>query len=282
MTARVDTSAEPPQRPQVFLYESGFMFCCPGMVTGPTERFSGMLLLATSEQEFELEIGGRTQRQGAVVVKPFVTRSLNAHQVPFVSLGVGPSHPAYRVFALLREPGHVSLPRALFFDQLDALDKLLAGRLNLEQSRHLFEECVGVVAALLPAPKTLDARIASVMQWLREDPDQSLETLADKACLSYYRLSHLFSQEMGVSLRHYQSSYKVIAACRFLCQGMSLTDTAHAAGFSDSAHLSRMWVKAFGVPPSLFVNGNAFAIHAPPALASRHKVESSDFADSLS
>ncbi|HEX3140006.1 MAG TPA: hypothetical protein VHQ87_08125, partial [Rhizobacter sp.] len=84
MTPNPEAGAAVHPKPQLFLFENGFLFCGSGLVTGRTERFSGQLLLATSEQEFEIEVDGRTFRHAAAVVKPFVPKSLNASGVPFV------------------------------------------------------------------------------------------------------------------------------------------------------------------------------------------------------
>lgn len=290
MTILADTHTSSPAPPsQVFLFRGGFVFASDGVVTTPTERFTAMLLIAAGDKEFDVGICGHTHRQGAAVIKPFVTRSLDANRVPFVSLGISPTHPRYRKFSMLPEPGCLALPRTLFVNQQAGLQRLLRRELDLAQAIRLFNECVDAAAASLPQPKPLDPRIARVIEWLNTDPAQGMEALAERACVSYYRLSHLFTQEMGVSLRQYQSSFKVIVAVRMLGEGMSLTDAAHAAGFSDSAHLSRVWTKAFGAPPSYFLHNDAVSVHPKPrqgaSVATLHhpgvRAARPDFADSI-
>ena len=83
----------------------------------------------------------------------------------------------------------------------------------------------------------------------------AVDELADAVGLSYDRMSHLFSATVGLPLRSYQLSRKMHAVCKLAQSGLSLTDIAHTAGFADSSHFSRVWLKAFGAPPSFFFGG---------------------------
>lgn len=253
----------PARRSQVFIYEDGFLFCCEGMATPRTERFTGTLLIATTDADIELDIDGQRQQLGAVMLKPFTPKVLRAEHTPFVSMAVNPNHPKYRAYARIAAPGFVAVPRSLFRALHPQLHKLRAGQLSLGESRKLFNQCVDLVTGLLPPLRPIDPRIERVMAELRRDHRQQLGALAQTTCLSYYRLSHLFSKEMGMSLRQYTLSAKIHAACRCIGAGMSLTATAHEAGFTDSAHLSRVWAKAFGGPPSHFLDQREYALQPP-------------------
>lgn len=251
-------------RSQVYVYEDGFMFACEGLAAPRTERFTATLLFATSDQGLDIEVGDGRHHAQVAVLKPFLPKTLHAAAQPFVSIGVNSAHPCYRAFTRLREPGYALLSPSLMPTLAPRLQSLRRGELDLRQARQVFEQCLATVTPLLPQPRPLDPRIAQVMAVLAHDPRQPLETLAAHACLSYYRMSHLFSHEMGVSLRQYVLSLKINAAARCIGRGLSLTATAHEAGFTDSAHLSRVWTKAFGGPPSHFLNTRAYSIKAAP------------------
>jgi AraC-like DNA-binding protein len=48
-------------------------------------------------------------------------------------------------------------------------------------------------------------------------------------------------------------------------EGKTLTEAAYGAGFSDSAHFSRVFKAMFGIAPSLlFSAGNAVKLHLLP------------------
>ena len=75
--------------------------------------------------------------------------------------------------------------------------------------------------------------------------------LADWTCLSESRARHLFKEETGVSFTQYLKWLKLTEAIKYVCaSGTSLTQAAHLTGFSDSAHLSRMFRETFGLVPS--------------------------------
>jgi AraC-like DNA-binding protein len=269
MPSPADDNAHPreaaaPRKSQVYVYEDGFMFACEGMSAPRTERFTATLLFATSEDGLDIEVGEARHRAQVAVLRPFLPKTLHAAAQPFVSVGVNSTHACYRAFTRMQVPGYAFLSPTLMPALAPRLQALRRGELDLWQARQVFEQCIEAVTPLLPPLRPLDPRIAQVMAMLAHDPRQPLETLAARACLSYYRMSHLFSHEMGVSLRQYVLSLKIHAAARCIGRGLSLTATAHEAGFTDSAHLSRVWTKAFGGPPSHFLNARAYAIKTAP------------------
>lgn len=64
------------------------------------------------------------------------------------------------------------------------------------------------------------------------------------------RLSHLFTEQMGIPLRRYILWLRLHIARNCALAGDDLTAAAHAAGFSDSADLTRTCRRTFGLPPS--------------------------------
>jgi AraC-like DNA-binding protein len=251
------------RKSQVHVYADGFLFSCDGMVAPRTERYTATMLFASTDEDVEVEIANQRQHIQIVALKPFMPKSLHAPQTPFVSIGVNPLHPKYRAYTRMSAPGYAAMPRTAFPHLAPRLQALRAGELDPLQARQVFEQCIDALTQLLPPLRALDARIERVIAMLARDHREPLEALADKACLSYYRMSHLFSDEMGLSLRQYVLSLKIMAAARCIGEGKSLTATAHEAGFTDSAHLSRVWTKAFGGPPSHFLNTRAFSIQPP-------------------
>jgi AraC-like DNA-binding protein len=96
-----------------------------------------------------------------------------------------------------------------------------------------------------------DPRIARVLKSLRTEPQPLGETLARAGvALSPSRFQHLFAAEVGVPFRRYRSWCRLRTAVREVIGGGNLTDAAHAAGFADSAHFSRVFRQTFGAPPS--------------------------------
>ena len=78
----------------------------------------------------------------------------------------------------------------------------------------------------------------------------TLSTIARAVSLSPSRLSSLFNDQVGQSLPSYVRWVRLRLAVEALQRGLSLTDAAHAAGFSDSAHANRVCHEMFGLSPS--------------------------------
>ena len=101
----------------------------------------------------------------------------------------------------------------------------------------------------------LDVRVARSLLALRQPPAVRLarQDLAAGVGLSGSRFNHLFSAEMGVSLRSYRVWSQVRLAMAGLALSPRLTDAALHGEFADSAHFSRRFRETFGMTPSSVV-----------------------------
>lgn len=101
--------------------------------------------------------------------------------------------------------------------------------------------------------QALDPRIVRVLDRLSMDINSQLSVgqAAGIACLSESRFSHLFVAEVGLPYRTYVLWRRLMVAVNGVAAGETLTNAAHEAGFADSAHFSRTFLRMFGVPASL-------------------------------
>ncbi len=74
--------------------------------------------------------------------------------------------------------------------------------------------------------------------------------LAEQVGLSASRLTHLFTNQVGIPLRRYVLWLRLQTAITHVQAGDDLTVAAHGAGFADSAHLTRTTREMFGLPPT--------------------------------
>jgi AraC-like DNA-binding protein len=120
-------------------------------------------------------------------------------------------------------------------------------RLKPEESRRKIGELLGVGSGA-----RADARILNAVRRMRDEPCEphALAELCKQAGLSPSRFLHLFKEATGVPLRRYRIWNRIGAAARAVAQGYSLTDAAHNAGFSGSAHFSSAFRDMFGMMPS--------------------------------
>lgn len=107
-------------------------------------------------------------------------------------------------------------------------------------------------APALSAVDPMDARVRTVIDELMRTSGEnvSLAELAARVRLSESRLAHLFSRDVGLPMRQYRLSLRMEQAVVQIAQGSSLTEAAHMAGFSDSAHFCRVCRRMYGSAPS--------------------------------
>ncbi|MEY4546434.1 MAG: hypothetical protein RL685_2629 [Pseudomonadota bacterium] len=96
-----------------------------------------------------------------------------------------------------------------------------------------------------------EARVRKMVAWAAAHLDQpmSLVEAAAHVGLSSGRARHLFVESTGLPFRTYLLWLRLTKALELFSAGASLTDAAHAAGFSDSSHLSRTFRRMFGIAP---------------------------------
>jgi AraC-like DNA-binding protein len=113
-------------------------------------------------------------------------------------------------------------------------------------------------------PATMsDPRILRAVEYINAHlaTPLTLKQVAAVAYLSPSRFRHLFAEQIGIGLRPYILWRRMVRVWEHTMAGESLSTAAHAAGFADSAHLSRTCRRMMGVPPSLFEVSGA---SAPP------------------
>lgn len=130
-------------------------------------------------------------------------------------------------------------PLAATFDEaLDNEALLRAGR--------------AVVERLAPGTqgRMPDPRVQKIIDYATAhlDGPLTLEAASEGIYLSPSRLRHLFVEQTGLAFKTYVLWLRLVSAVQAYSEGSSLTEAAHAAGFSDSAHFSRIFRRTFGLP----------------------------------
>ena len=137
------------------------------------------------------------------------------------------------------------LPAGLLADLVRRLDTE-AGDSALEAiGRALIARLAGAAKA---AP--CDARVQRMMDHATAHLGDAvtLPAAARAAGLSPSRARHLFVEQTGLPFRTWLLWLRINRAVGLFSGGASLTEAAHEAGFSDSAHFSRTFRRMFGLP----------------------------------
>lgn len=103
----------------------------------------------------------------------------------------------------------------------------------------------------VPYPST-DPRVDTVVSLIRESVTENLsvDVLAAAVNLSVPRLVQLFREQVGVPIRRYRQWHRLYVTAHGVARGLSLTDAAIGAGFTDSAHFSHTFRTILGLRPS--------------------------------
>jgi AraC-like DNA-binding protein len=137
-----------------------------------------------------------------------------------------------------------------------ALPGLLAAVLEPRGRPAVVEQARRVVRSLTQHTEPLlvsDERIMRAVRYVAEHLSApiTLKQVAGVACLSPSRFRHLFTEQTGMGLRQYILWRRFVSVWEHRMNGASLSAAAHAAGFADSAHLTRTSRRMIGIPPSL-------------------------------
>lgn len=97
-----------------------------------------------------------------------------------------------------------------------------------------------------------DHRVRKMIAWAAQNLDYtvSLADIGSIGGLSASRMRHLFVEQTGLPFKTYLLWLRLTRAVNGLAAGALITQAAHEAGFSDSAHLSRTFRRMFGVSPT--------------------------------
>lgn len=141
---------------------------------------------------------------------------------------------------------------------LAALEALLSGAGSEEERFPLLLQFYQAVAELCSRPqkqKGKNAHISgAVIQYIRQhysDPSLSLNSVADAFHLSYYHLSHIFSDEVHQSFSSLLNLCRIEQAKKLLSESkMTAQDIALAVGYTNSSTFFRTFRKLTGLPPN--------------------------------
>ena len=100
-----------------------------------------------------------------------------------------------------------------------------------------------------------DERISEALEYLKQldtIPDNIMEQLCSKVCLSQSRFSHLFKEQVGISLHRYLALDKMKKGYICFTKTGNITVAAMYAGFDSPSHFAATCKRMFGISFSEF------------------------------
>jgi AraC-like DNA-binding protein len=116
-----------------------------------------------------------------------------------------------------------------------------------------------LIAALRPKGRFGQATpeaIATARDMIDADPANSvtLADLARAAGLSKFQLIRAFCKATGLTPHAYLMQRRIALARRLIANRTPLAEAAFAAGFADQSHMTRIFVRKYGVSPRLYAD----------------------------
>lgn len=126
------------------------------------------------------------------------------------------------------------------------------GRLEADQTLLLF--MAGLLQARPGQRRSVPAAIASARALIDDDPVSalSLTALAHEAGLSRYQFLRAFAQATGLTPHAYLMQRRLHRARQLIGRGVRLAEAAVDSGFSDQSHMTRLFVRSFGMAPGSY------------------------------
>lgn len=131
---------------------------------------------------------------------------------------------------------------------------------NFDRKSELFSE-VKNLARTIDLKTPTDKRITESIKFIEENEleyKNLLSELTSKVFLSDSRLSHLFKEHIGISIKKYLVWNRLRQAINtYLNENTNLTEVSIQSGFFDQAHLTNSFKNVLGVSPSKAYNSRA-------------------------
>lgn len=234
---------------QLLLGEHCFIVKARSLPNGFNQR-PGVTLLLSNEQPLELEIEGLpTTSADNWLLAPEVRRRFVRKQT-HTSITVEPGHPSYT--RLLRWAGSGLRGSQKF--ELSSHDQCT---INATITQRAFDDwLLRLLEQHQQPPSTPNPRLEYLFSLIAASTtdDISAEQIWQQFRARYpstqAHCSHWLQDCIGIPLRKLILWHKLRRAMESLSESNSATEVAHAAGFADSAHLSRICLRTFGLRPS--------------------------------
>lgn len=256
---------DPNWRGKVFLWQEQALFLGAASTTS-FHASPAIKIVIALDNEFKLqtEDGGAWQNFRSAIIAPGQFHAIDGQNNKLALIVLVPEAKAAQpIIPILSRKGIHRIPIGVvqnFLSIFEEFEQMSVESVESEKiCREMFEK-IKNGEELLSAE--IDRRISQSISRLRAESENhvSVGEIAADVELSESRFSHLFTEQVGVSVRRYQLWIRLRDAIHLLANGTSLTETAHEAGFSDSAHLTRTFRQMLGIAPSALLKHSSLIV----------------------
>lgn len=219
------------------------LYLGPGGSAAPHVHHAIQIVRAFDEP-FELRLDGEPLRARAAIIPGGVRHGLESEGARLALVLVEPHGP--------RGAGLQERARELCGQDIEPLVDVAREPVGSVGSAEAFADRLLALVRPLPAGRPISVHVRAALHYLDTaiDGTPRLADAAGAAHISPPRLTHLFTSEVGIPFRRFVLWMRLRRVVEHVSAGADLTAAAAAAGFSDSAHLSRVFRATFGLSPS--------------------------------
>ncbi len=212
-------------------------------------------LAVSLETNISIETEKGKEEYRVALVGPNTYHRTVSPGVKMIALLIDPETYEYAAISDVVQAGEVKrLDVATVLPLMGRLWDLYYGSVSNAEAWELHLDLLRCVYPFQKLGKNVDERIRKIAERIRTElPDSiRMKEIGRDFSISEDRLIRLFKENLGIPLRRYLLWVRILKAAKLLKEGKNLTEVAHSAGFSDSAHFTRTFKENFGFVPSVF------------------------------
>jgi AraC-like DNA-binding protein len=244
----------------LYLWNGKILFVGQGNYTSFHSHTAASILISFDD-DFHLEWENKKMDCRFCVIPPHFYHRSESKNCKLIAIQLDPDSLEYGFIKHLIKSNEPALFHIESTEHIISIwEDAMFGRLSCFEA----VDCVSYILFIIGGEKyikhKIDFRIMRIIKYLKNNFTEEnipVEELARIAEISPDRFMHLFKENMGLPTRRYILWLKLNQAGRLLKSGKSLTDAAIEAGFSDSAHFSRIFRENFGLKPSEIFSKNS-------------------------
>lgn len=151
-------------------------------------------------------------------------------------------------------------------DKSESADIVTAARELIKANNMTqYRKVIQIIERIMGIEKTqrvIDTRIIELLEYLEECDcyNHTIQSLARKVALSPSRLSHLFKNQIGITLKSYILLHQLQKAFIALFKGSSVTEAAMNSGFVSPSHFGATVKKWMGINVTSTIKDSDFLI----------------------
>ncbi len=201
------------------------------------------------EKELEIKVGKKKINCSCILVNKNVRHSFKANNKIHFTCVIEPvSDIGMRLKCLMQNNEYYILSDGKA-DEIKKIAVSMIDAFDMETYKKLMSQ-IYKSFDIAYMEKQLDDRILEFLKMLEQCScdEHSIEEYANKLHISASRLSHLFSEQVGITLKNYLTLHQLERAFQDLLVGKRVTEAALNAGFDSPSHFAATVKRLMGLP----------------------------------